>query len=471
MSQKQALDKTRAARAKMAASGATTQPTSPTSSSQRSNIGGNGDHSELDGISKIMARLDELDHKWEDRHDEASKKVEQLQITTDATAKKMAVDIASLASLLDDSRNDAERCKIELQETSRKLFITTNKLGYLMASNKRLENRVNDIENRARILNLKIDGKPEDSTENLGQYLTDLISYLNVPNVTLQDICTIARIGKFQNQMAARQQHAWRKQRQIMVVFNNIAARNTFYYARTKLNKSQQYPNVYINDDVTVDTLKHREDYRSVAALARKGGADIKVHGDGIIIDGTKYKHTDVLPDKFSLSRAKTHEHQGRLFFHSIHSPLSNFHPSPIVVDGRYYPTAEHFYQSEKCKAMSDADSAARVMETPHPLEAKRATSHLTENAEWLQCKDNVMSEIVKSKFEQNAHLREMLLATGDKELNEATNDTHFGMGAALHSRAMRDLSYTGANKLGRILAVIRDDYRTENSVQGTSSN
>lgn len=454
----------------MAATHMTIQATSP-NSSQPPSIGANGDHTDIGGVNKIMARLDELDSKWEEKYGEANKKVEQLQNSTDTAATKMAADIASLASLLDDSRNETELYKQELQTTTRKLFITSSKLDYLMASNRRLEHKINDIENRAKVLNIKIDGKLEDATENLGQYVTDLIKYLGVGNVSLQDITSVTRIGRLQTHLPTNRQRMWRKQRQILVVFNNITARNAFYFARVKLNKSQQYPNVYINDDVTIDTMKHREDFRSVAALARKGGAEIKVHGDGIIIDGIKYKHADILPDRFSLNRAKTHEHQGELYFHSAHSPLSNFHPSPIVIDGRYYPTAEHFFQSEKCRAMNDTDSATRVMETPYPLEAKRATSHITETPEWMQCRDQVMTTVVKCKFDQNEKLRKMLLATGGKELNEATNDYHFGIGAALHSRTMRDLSYTGSNKLGLILAEIRDGYRVEESTSNDTAN
>jgi len=40
---------------------------------------------------------------------------------------------------------------------------------------------------------------------------------------------------------------------------------------------------------------------------------------------------------------------------------MSNFYPSPIAVDGKQYPTVEHFFQSQK------------FVGTPHELEIIKA--------------------------------------------------------------------------------------------------
>lgn len=467
MSQKVATDKTRATRAKMA-SPPTANLSSLTVSSESCGIG-----REVDGTDRIMARLDKLDEKWEtklekvtekivqnnDKMEDVEARVEQLQTTMAVSATKMATDIANLAALLDDSRKESEECRKDLNTTKRNLQIITRTLDFALTANKRLENRLNDLENRARIYNVKIDGKPEDEQENLKDYVSNLIQFFGLSGVSTSDITTIMRLGRKTTEQQ-HQQGSGSRPRQIMVVFANVPARNAFYFSRTKLKNSQQYPGIYINDDVTPVTQKLREDYRSVATLARKAGATIKVHGDGIVIDGVKFKHTDTLPERFSLSKAKTCKHEGQLFFQSAHSILSNFYPSPIVVEGIYYPTAEHLYQAEKCRAANDTDRLAQVMESPSPLDAKRATTRMMDTPEWRQSRESVMANVVKHKFAQNDKLAAMLLGTGDMMLNEATSDSYFGIGAKLHGRVMRDMAYTGMNKLGHILVNERECIR-----------
>jgi N-glycosidase YbiA len=70
---------------------------------------------------------------------------------------------------------------------------------------------------------------------------------------------------------------------------------------------------------------------------------------------------------------------------------------------------------------------------------------------DWDAVKDEVMYGAVKRKFELHPELKAMLLATGDEELIEsAPTDAYWGVG--------RD--GTGQNKLGKIIARIRDELR-----------
>ncbi len=70
---------------------------------------------------------------------------------------------------------------------------------------------------------------------------------------------------------------------------------------------------------------------------------------------------------------------------------------------------------------------------------------------DWDAIKDDVMYRAVRRKFELHPELRTMLLATGDEDIVEsAPTDTYWGVG--------RD--GTGLNKLGKIIARIRDELR-----------
>jgi ribA/ribD-fused uncharacterized protein len=144
---------------------------------------------------------------------------------------------------------------------------------------------------------------------------------------------------------------------------------------------------------------------------------------------------------------------------------LSHFHPSPIVIDGEAWPTAEHFYQAQK--SPSHAYRAA-IRAAEHPGHVKRLSappggkarlakgSWFTANgkaprADWHGVKLDVMRRADQAKYAQNPELAALLLATGDVELVEdSQSDAFWGIGK----------DGTGANWGGRILMKIRTDFR-----------
>ncbi len=123
---------------------------------------------------------------------------------------------------------------------------------------------------------------------------------------------------------------------------------------------------------------------------------------------------------------------------------LSNFYPSPIVVDGVEYVTVEHAYQS--AKAM-DAEDKVAIATAPTPGRAKRMSRKVVHRSDWDQVKVDVMEHLVRAKFETHADLRDRLLATGAIELIEGNNwnDRFWGV-----------CEGQGSNRLGEILMRIR---------------
>ena len=443
MSQKTVSDKTRTRGKTVTQS----QPGSPTRQSPQKNTttvkNVAMDNSDVDGgelrIEHIMARLDQLDNKLTE---------------VKSTAIRTNTDIAKMATLLADSRREHDADK-------RRLQVTTHGVEQMRESNRRLSIQLNDIENRAKICNIKLDGKSEDNSEDLRRYLGEMMTHLS-PDVNITDVLTVNRMGRkpLPRPGAQQQMRIIDRTRTIMIVFKNVHTRNALYFNRAKLGKIDSYRGIYLNDDVTQTTRKAREDYRSVAALARAAGSDIRVHGDGIIIDGRKYRHTDTLPERFSLARAKSVEVGGELFFHSEHSFLSNFYPTPITEGEIVYQTAEHRLQAAKCKLAKDHDRLREVIQAHTPLEAKRTADQIPDSAEWRTQRETELKETIELKFNQNPHLIGMLLATGGMKLNEATTNTYYGIGATLHSREIRDKNFKGLNKLGQALMKERETLR-----------
>jgi ribA/ribD-fused uncharacterized protein len=128
------------------------------------------------------------------------------------------------------------------------------------------------------------------------------------------------------------------------------------------------------------------------------------------------------------------------------HREFSNFAPFPIDLDGKRWPTTEHYYQAQK---FTEPKLQATIRRAQKPTIAKSlADKHRDKvRPDWDAIKDAVMERAVRRKFELHAALRELLLATGDEDIVEAApNDYYWGVG----------LDGTGQNKLGKIIERIR---------------
>ena len=120
--------------------------------------------------------------------------------------------------------------------------------------------------------------------------------------------------------------------------------------------------------------------------------------------------------------------------------------------DGRYWPTAEHYFQAQK---FADGDYAETIRRAESPKKAKslgRSRAHPI-RPDWDEVRVSVMRRAVLAKFTAHRDIREALLATGDRELIEAAPNDYF-WGAGRHG--------TGQNMLGKILMDTRTQLRRD---------
>ena len=141
--------------------------------------------------------------------------------------------------------------------------------------------------------------------------------------------------------------------------------------------------------------------------------------------------------------------------FYRVDAPFgefSNFAGFPFVLQGRIWPTSEHYFQAQKF-AGTEHEEAIRVLKSPMVAARSGRDRQKPLRADWESVKDSVMREAVLAKFTQHARLKELLLSTGDAHLVEHTrNDRYWGDGG----------DGTGKNTLGRILMEVRDELRKE---------
>lgn len=134
---------------------------------------------------------------------------------------------------------------------------------------------------------------------------------------------------------------------------------------------------------------------------------------------------------------------------------FSNFAPYPIQLDGKLWPTSEHYFQAQK---FQEEEHQERIRQTKSPMIAARLGRDRKKplRPDWEAVKDDVMRQVVRAKFRQHEAIRQILLSTGDATLVEHTaNDRYWGDGG----------DGTGKNMLGRILMEVREE------LQGDTNN
>lgn len=130
---------------------------------------------------------------------------------------------------------------------------------------------------------------------------------------------------------------------------------------------------------------------------------------------------------------------------------LSNFWPCEIEWRGLVYPSVEAAYQAGKTLDLEERKKFTQYT----PQQAKRAGKALKLRPDWDMVKDQIMTYLVRKKFE-NPRLRKALLDTLDSELQEGNwwGDKYWGISPAQSGQ--------GENKLGKILMAERSLIRSE---------
>ena len=95
---------------------------------------------------------------------------------------------------------------------------------------------------------------------------------------------------------------------------------------------------------------------------------------------------------------------------------MSNFYKSPIVYEGRSYPTVEHAFQAAKTRN-EEAHEKIRLAGTPNKAKSLGRKVNLRED--WEEVKYGIMEKFVTLKFTQNKELLGKLRNIPDEQLSE----------------------------------------------------
>lgn len=132
------------------------------------------------------------------------------------------------------------------------------------------------------------------------------------------------------------------------------------------------------------------------------------------------------------------------------HEWLSNFFHANFKLDGKVWPSVEHFYVAQK---NLNPDWQDRIRKTENPGRVKRLGRKVELRRDWDKAKIPIMYRAVYAKFSQNPHLKEALLSTGEAPLHEDCKDPWWGGGPNFPK---------GRDLLGKTLIRVREQLRRD---------
>ena len=140
---------------------------------------------------------------------------------------------------------------------------------------------------------------------------------------------------------------------------------------------------------------------------------------------------------------------------------LSNFHLCDVWYEGALYPSSEHAYMAAKTLDLDkrqifhkDAFDGTHYLPTLTCAEAKRLGSQIQLREGWEDIKYDIMLNIVFNKFSNNSDIKNLLLKTGNKYLEETVDwhDNYWG-----NCICDKCTYIEGQNNLGHILMKVRE--------------
>lgn len=143
------------------------------------------------------------------------------------------------------------------------------------------------------------------------------------------------------------------------------------------------------------------------------------------------------------------------IYFYKEHGPLgylASYSNHGFYIDGIFYKTVEHYYQSQK---FLDLEIRTKIINASTPKEASNMgrDKTLPLRQDWEKLKNAFMYVGVYEKFKQNKDIQKLLLETNDSDIvEETTKENYWGCGP------LKD----GKNIFGQILCKVRNELKLE---------
>ena len=142
----------------------------------------------------------------------------------------------------------------------------------------------------------------------------------------------------------------------------------------------------------------------------------------------------------------------------------SQWHPSPLEIDGISYNCCEQYMMAEKARVFGDEETESLILEVDNPR-LQKAIGRRVANFDvrtWESVCRGVVYQGNLAKFEQNLDLRDELMDTADRIIVEASPvDQIWGVGLAPEDPRVFDPDeWRGMNWLGIAVMQVREEFK-----------
>ena len=232
-------------------------------------------------------------------------------------------------------------------------------------------------------------------------------------------------------------------------------------------NKRNLPDGIYINDEYQIEVRRNRDKLWPILRLAKSlphYQEKCRMSRDKLFINGVSYtvNNLNKLPSDLALYLSTQKENAEYIAFHGEHSPWSNFHPSPFVLNGHQYHSAEQWIQFQKVMLFGDSHTANLILQNSMPQVCKWLSHHIhrIDHEKWRNEGFDLCLDGLRAKFIQNRDLITILKTTEPKLLVEVSIDRLWGTGIPLKdSNALNDKRWKSKGWLSNMLTIIRDEY------------
>jgi ribA/ribD-fused uncharacterized protein len=224
--------------------------------------------------------------------------------------------------------------------------------------------------------------------------------------------------------------------------------------------------NIYVNEDYPRETERKRAILFPIMKRAKSIDTYESAYmvGDKLVINKVKYNadNLDALPNDLNPKVTSTQQVDGVTYFYTRNSPLSNHYMgAPFMMGETIYSCSEQRYFVAKASYLEDFDRIDGIMSEvePHKI-LEEGKKIVNKNAkDWTDVEMHEMTVANRHKFDQNAGARAALMATWGTKLAECSpSDIRWGIGHAMHSKDRLNQMKWGANQMGAVLTILRDE-------------
>ena len=364
-----------------------------------------------------------------------------------ATTANYAIDTAQEAMVkCEEAKKDIEKVITDIEKVRTENIILKKNVCELNA-------KIVNFETQSRRNNLIFCGIEEQENEtwkDCEDKLSIILKAIGIENINFE---RVHRLGIKES-----------RSRNIIAKFTYYKDREAVWAARFKLAGT----NKWIMEDFPEEVMAKRKAlYPAFKAAQRSTEINkVSMKVDKLCIDGRLFTVDEIhkLPSFLQPDKTAVISTDDAVVFFTKSAIFSNLHPLPIYIDGVNYSCNEHYFQHSKALMFKDFETASKIKSSTDPYEMMQLAKTIKgyKHSQWMQHAKQILKRANEAKYSQNEAARDALLATGGKQIGEASTNKFYGIGLGLFSKKATDTSaWTGKNLMGTILTEIRDSYQT----------